>query len=80
MLESLNLNAVSWRTPEAFDDGTALFEAVCERELEGIVAKRVEGRYSPGKRGWVKIKNPAYWRYEMERESAISLRHQRVFV
>jgi bifunctional non-homologous end joining protein LigD len=56
-LEALNLNSPYWRTPETFDDGEALFEAVCERELEGIVAKRVDSRYRPGERGWVKIKN-----------------------
>jgi bifunctional non-homologous end joining protein LigD len=82
VLESLNLNAVSWRTPEAFDDGTALFEAVCERELEGIVAKRSDGLYRPGQRGWIKIKNRDYWRYEMKREGAIEsrLRRPRQFV
>jgi len=62
-LETLNLNAVYWRTPETFDDGAALFEAVCEHELEGIVAKRVDGRYRPGERGWTKTKNHDYWRY-----------------
>jgi bifunctional non-homologous end joining protein LigD len=79
-LEALNVNGVYWRTPEAFDDGAALFEAVCERELEGIVAKRVDGRYRPGERGWVKIKNRNYWRYELERESATNKRRERMFV
>jgi bifunctional non-homologous end joining protein LigD len=79
-LESVNLNGLHWRTPEAFDDGEALFEAVCERELEGIVAKRRDGRYRPGERGWTKIKNRNYWRYEMERESAINRRRPRMFV
>src|SRR4051812_13640589 len=51
-LESLNLNGFYWRTPDVFDDGAALFEAVCERELEGIVAKRLDSRYRPGERGW----------------------------
>ena len=32
-LEALNLNGTYWRTPETFDDGDALFAAVCEREL-----------------------------------------------
>ena len=45
-LEALDLNGIYWRTPETFDDGAALFEAVCERGLEGVVAKRVGGRYS----------------------------------
>jgi bifunctional non-homologous end joining protein LigD len=79
-LEALNLNGPYWRTPEAFNDGPALFEAICERELEGIVAKRSDGAYRPGERGWLKIKNRNYWRYELERESAINKRRQRQFV
>jgi bifunctional non-homologous end joining protein LigD len=79
-LEALNLNGLYWRTPEAFEDGAALFEAVCERELEGVVAKRTDSRYRPGERGWIKVKNRNYWRYELERESAINKRPQRTFV
>jgi bifunctional non-homologous end joining protein LigD len=59
-LEALNLNGIYWSTPETFDDGAALFDAVCERDLEGIVAKRVDSRYRPGERSWIKIKNRAY--------------------
>jgi bifunctional non-homologous end joining protein LigD len=79
-LEALNLNGAFWRTPERFDDGEALFEAVCERELEGIVAKRIEGRYRPGERGWVKVKNRSYRRWEIERESAINKPRVKEFV
>jgi bifunctional non-homologous end joining protein LigD len=79
-LEALNLNDLYWRAPEAFDDGAALFDAICERELEGIVAKRIDGRYRPGERGWIKVKNRDYWRYELERESAINKRRPRMFV
>jgi ATP-dependent DNA ligase len=68
----LNLNSACWTTPAAFDDGEALFAAVQEQELEGVVAKRLSGRYRPSVRGWVKIKNRDYWRYELERESAIN--------
>jgi ATP-dependent DNA ligase len=46
-------------------------EAVCEHELEGVLVKRRSGRYLPGERGWVKVKNRAYWRYELEREGAL---------
>jgi hypothetical protein len=63
--------------PEAFDDGAALWEAVCEHELEGVVAKQRSGRYLPGDRGWIKTKNRDYWRYEMEREGAFNSRRQR---
>jgi ATP-dependent DNA ligase len=48
--------------------------------LEGIVAKRLSSRYSPAVRGWVKVKNRSYWRYELERESAINKGRQRLFV
>jgi ATP-dependent DNA ligase len=70
------LNGIYWVTPDTFDDGEALFDVVCEHELEGIVAKRVDGRYRPGERGWTKIKNRDYWRYALERESAMN--HARV--
>ena len=79
-LESLDLNGLYWRTPEVFDDGAALFDAICDRELEGIVAKRVDGVYRPGERGWIKIKNRNYWRWEMEHESAINKPRVRQFV
>jgi bifunctional non-homologous end joining protein LigD len=39
-LEALALNGPYWTTPETFDDGPALFEAVCGHELEGVDAKR----------------------------------------
>jgi hypothetical protein len=31
-------------------------------------------------RGWIKITNRNYWRYELERESAIDKRLERVFI
>jgi bifunctional non-homologous end joining protein LigD len=73
ILESLGLAAAQWRTPELFDDGEALWQAVCEHELEGVVAKRKSSRYLPRERGWIKIKNRAYWRYELEREGALKV-------
>ena len=79
LLEELDLNDRHWRTPQAFDDGDALWNAICEHELEGLVAKRRSSRYVPGERGWIKTKNRAYWRYELEREGAIRSR-QRAFV
>jgi ATP-dependent DNA ligase len=36
--------------------GRAFFEAVCRLGLEGVVAKRLDGRYRPGRRAWIKIK------------------------
>jgi bifunctional non-homologous end joining protein LigD len=79
-LEALDLKGVYWQTPETLDDGHALFEAVCEHELEGVVAKRRSGLYRPGERAWVKIKNTDYWRYELERESAINRHRHRALV
>jgi len=47
---------------------------VCEHVLEGVVAKRRSGRYTPGERGWIKTKNREYWRYALEREGALMSR------
>ena len=43
---------------EAFEDGEALLAAAREQGLEGVVAKRSDSRYLPGRRGrdWLKIK------------------------
>jgi len=68
-LEQMQLAGPHWQTPQAFEDGAALSDAVCEHELEGVVAKRRTGRYLPGQVGWVKAKNRDYWRYELEREA-----------
>jgi len=80
ILEGLQLNASQWREPAAFDDGEALWAAVCEHELEGVVAKRRTARYVPGGRGGIKVKNREYWRYEMEREGARTVKRARQFV
>ena len=47
-----------FRLSEIEEDGKALFEAVKEHQLEGIMAKRKDGKYYPGKRSdnWIKIK------------------------
>jgi bifunctional non-homologous end joining protein LigD len=74
LLQALALDGRAWRVPEAFEDGQALWEAVCEHELEGVVAKRLHEPYLSGERAWVKVKNRAYWRYELEREGAIRSR------
>jgi ATP-dependent DNA ligase len=39
-------------------NGKLLFEEVCQRNLEGIVAKRRMSMYA--EHGWLKIKNPKY--------------------
>lgn len=58
-----------WSTPDLFEDGSAFYAAVCERGLEGVVAKSKRGGYRPGERVWVKIKNPKYWRQPAELEA-----------
>ena len=74
--ESLDLNSSWWRTADTFSDGAALFSAVCAMGLEGIVAKKRSSLYRPNDRGWVKVKNPNYWRRDAERE-AMTRKHER---
>ncbi|MGE0666764.1 MAG: non-homologous end-joining DNA ligase [Sphingomonadales bacterium] len=39
------------------DDGDAMLQALCKRGFEGIIAKKVRGKYTPGRgHGWLKIK------------------------
>jgi bifunctional non-homologous end joining protein LigD len=46
------------RLSEAFDDGVGLYEAAREQHLEGVVSKKRDSRYQPGRRtrDWLKIK------------------------
>jgi bifunctional non-homologous end joining protein LigD len=58
-LDALELNGERWRVSEFHvGDGAAMLAATREQGLEGLVAKRLDSRYLPGKRsGWAKIKN-----------------------
>jgi bifunctional non-homologous end joining protein LigD len=47
--------------------GVDLYNEVCHRNLEGIVAKRKNGTYSTVS-GWLKIKNPSYSQSEQRHE------------
>jgi len=47
--------------------GVDLFNEVCQRNLEGLVAKRKTGTYSTVS-GWLKIKNPNYTQSERRHE------------
>ncbi len=50
-LEELALDGPAWRTPAAHrGDGAALLAASAEQGLEGLVAKRLDSRYEPGRR------------------------------
>jgi bifunctional non-homologous end joining protein LigD len=40
--------------------GTDLFNAICEQDMEGIVAKQAAASYTPDATTWVKIKNREY--------------------
>jgi bifunctional non-homologous end joining protein LigD len=59
-LEGLELDGQSWQTPSHhLGQGAALLELTRERGLEGLVAKRLDSRYLPGRRthAWLKVKN-----------------------
>jgi ATP-dependent DNA ligase len=71
LLETLTLPREVAVVSDRFDDGSAIWDVVVERGLDGVVAKRIDSRYLPGDRGggWVKRKNrETWWRYELERE------------
>jgi bifunctional non-homologous end joining protein LigD len=59
--------------------GVDLFQAVCEADMEGIVAKRASGLYTPDETSWVKIKNRSYsqmegrWEWFEERHTRTTL-------
>ena len=59
-LASLALSGPNWQTPaHRVGDGAALLEATRAQGLEGVIAKRLDCPYVPGRRsqGWVKVKN-----------------------
>jgi bifunctional non-homologous end joining protein LigD len=61
LLSSLELAGDSWSTPGDFVgvDGEDILAASLAQGLEGVVAKRLDSRYLPGKRSdlWTKVKN-----------------------
>jgi bifunctional non-homologous end joining protein LigD len=60
LLESLDLNGPCWATPPWFPgDGADVLAASEAQGLEGIVSKRRDSRYHPGRRSdvWRKVKN-----------------------
>jgi bifunctional non-homologous end joining protein LigD len=59
-LEELGLSANNWQTPPSqVGDGDSVLAVSRERGLEGVVAKRLDSPYEPGRRTrtWLKIKN-----------------------
>lgn len=60
LLASLGLEDAGWRTASFHvGDGAGLLEASRRQGLEGLVAKRLDSTYEPGRRspGWLKLKN-----------------------
>ena len=61
LLEALDLHGPHWQTPPSFmGERPADVLAVSQQHgLEGVVAKRLDSRYEPGRRSgtWLKIKN-----------------------
>jgi len=61
LLEELQLYGPSWQTPPSFTGvaGVDVQKVSVQHGLEGIVAKRLDSRYEPGKRtgNWRKVKN-----------------------
>src|SRR5262249_37314032 len=74
----LAVNANWLRFSESFDDGVALLKAADRMKLEGIVSKRRDAPYRPGKQcDWIKVKcanwreaNKERWRLFERRRSA----------
>jgi len=59
-LEALHLGGSAWRVPAVQRGaGARLLEATKQQGLEGVVAKRLDSRYEPGRRtgAWIKIKH-----------------------
>lgn len=59
-LEDLRLSGEHWSVPPAFPGtGLAVFDATKAQGMEGVVAKRRDSRYEPGRRSdcWVKVKH-----------------------
>jgi bifunctional non-homologous end joining protein LigD len=59
LLEDLKLAGDQWQTPRSHrGDGQRLLDAARERGLEGIVAKKLDSPYRPGKRTgeWIKAR------------------------
>lgn len=62
LLERLELEGPAWRTPSYHRrDGAALLDATRAQGLEGVVAKRLDSPYAPGRRSgaWRKLRHRA---------------------
>jgi len=59
LLADLALRGPSWQSPPASDDGAEAFAISQQLGFEGVVAKRIDSRYEPGRRStaWRKVKH-----------------------
>jgi len=59
ILEGLELAGPRWRTPRAFDAAGPLLAETKRQGLEGVIGKRRDSSYQPGRRSpnWIKLKN-----------------------
>jgi bifunctional non-homologous end joining protein LigD len=60
VLEALELEGPAWRAPAYHrGEGSALLAATRQLGIEGVVAKRLDSPYEPGRRtsAWIKVKN-----------------------
>jgi bifunctional non-homologous end joining protein LigD len=58
LLEGIGLTGTCWQTPPSYPgQGAAVVRASRQHGLEGVLAKRLDSRYQPGRRSphWVKI-------------------------
>jgi bifunctional non-homologous end joining protein LigD len=58
-LQQLGLASQRWQVPDSFvGEGSALLQATRERGLEGVIGKKLDSSYVPGRHSaWAKIKN-----------------------
>lgn len=58
MIDSVRVGETNYRVSQVEEDGRALFAATKAHGIEGIVAKRIDAKYTPGKRSdaWIKVK------------------------
>src|SRR5690348_15873424 len=59
-LQQMGLDGLAWRVPSySAGNGEQLLEAAGTQHLEGILCKRLDSPYVPGRRGgsWLKVKN-----------------------
>ena len=57
LLEQLELDGPRWQVPDVYEDGEQLLAVTAEQGLEGVVAKRRDAPYAPGRRSpdWRKL-------------------------